>query len=175
MDTSFRPHPRRRRSATASGITLTEPAADVTKVRAFAISAAVTVVLVLVWKGVPFGVQGHSALEAAVEQSYRVEHEQGRSAEPKRVWCLLSAFNPELVARSQELGADGPFDDCTVTFSDGTRVTTCWSEARGAYRAVWSPRPDETTDSEAGCDGLLFRPVAPSLPVAWGTADLSYP
>jgi hypothetical protein len=142
-------------------------------VRALAISVAVTFALVLAWKAVSFGVQGDSALEAAVEQSYRVDYEQGRSAEPKHVWCTLSAFTPELVARSQDIGSDGPFDDCTVSFSDGTRTTSCWSEAGHAYRLVWSPQADDTADSAAGCGGLLFRPVAPRWPTAWGTVDLS--
>jgi hypothetical protein len=142
-------------------------------VRALAISAAVTLVLVLAWQAVAFRLQGDSALEKAVERTYRVDYEQGRSAEPKQVWCTLSAFNPELASRSQDIGSDGPFDDCTVKFSDGTRTTSCWSEAGSTYRLVWSPQTDDTADSEAGCGGLLFRPVTPRWPTTWGTVDLS--
>jgi hypothetical protein len=142
-------------------------------VRALAISAAVTLALVGAWKAVSFGIQGDTALAKAVEQSYRADYEQGRSAEPKQVWCTPSAFTPELVERSQNIGSDGPFDDCTVSFSDGTRTTSCWSKAGNAYHLVWSPQANDSADSAAGCGGLLFRPVTPRWPTAWGTVDLS--
>jgi hypothetical protein len=143
--------------------------------RALVVSAGVAVLLVLVWKGVPFGVQGRSGLETAVEQSYRLDHEQGHNAEPEQVRCELSPFDPELVSRSQSIGANGPFDDCTVAFSDGTRATSCWSGAKGAYRVVWTPEPDETAKSEPACGSLLFRPVIANWSTASGALDPGAP
>ena len=143
--------------------------------RALAISAAVTAALAFVWKDVLSRVQSRSDLEAAVEQSYRLDYEQGHGAEPKQVRCLLSAFNPELVTRSQSIGAAGPFDDCTATFSDGTRTTSCWAGAKDAYRMVWSqsPQTDETANPGPGCGGLLFQAVAPTWSTPSVALDLS--
>ncbi|HEX3454673.1 MAG TPA: hypothetical protein VHS03_08610 [Gaiellaceae bacterium] len=147
------------------------------EVRALVISAAVAAAFAFVWRGVLLGVQSPSGLEAAVEQSYRLDYEQGHGAEPKQVRCLLSAFNPDLVTRSQSIGADGPFDDCTATFSDGTHASSCWSAAKHEYRMVWSqaPQAGKTATSDPGCGGLLFRPVVPRWSTPSVTLDLNAP
>lgn len=127
--------------------------------RALVIAGAVAAFLGLAWTGALFGAPAKSGLEAEVMRSYRLDHERGRGLELTKVHCRLSGFNPELVDRADSLGVEGPFDDCTVTFSDGTHEESCWSGAKDAYRIVWHPQPGDATSSDPGCSALLMRPV----------------
>jgi hypothetical protein len=75
------------------------------------------------------------------------------------VHCRLSGFEPELEDRSQSLNAVPPFHDCTVTFSDGTKMTSCWSGPKDAYEMAWIPQEADSASSQSGCGALLFKPV----------------